>query len=330
MDRVQGAPSAEYALRARRSTGSRTAAPTLQRRRPRLYPGRAAQSTRTHDRLTPGARRSAASASPRPFADATRLSRLVQRAGELAARLARHRVLDPEVVEHADDGAAQILAAVALVVGDRADQLVEPALGLAGVERGERAASAGSCSRRMRAARPSAANEPPTLPSTSSASSSSPRSCSSRASATAASARPGSSSSAWRSDCLVAGLRPARRPPTGSSSSRNRSTCGGGCAPTNSRDDLAVLERLDGRDALDAERGGELLGLASVSSLASATLPSRSFTSRSSTGVELAARAAPLGPEVDDHGISCERSMTSCSKVASVVSKITTTRIAGR
>ena len=43
-------------------------------------------------------------------------------------------------------------------------------------------------------------------------------------------------------------------------------------------------------------------GLASVSTLASATLPSRLVTAFSSTGVELAARAAPLGPEVDDDG----------------------------
>ena len=42
--------------------------------------------------------------------------------------------------------------------------------------------------------------------------------------------------------------------------------------------------------------------LASVSTLASTTCPSRAFVSRSSSGVELAAGPAPGGPEVDDDG----------------------------
>ena len=118
--------------------------------------GRAPAVARTHHRLT-----QALGAAPVGVADAVPdESRLVQRAGELAARLARHRVLDPEVVEHADDGAAEILAAVAVVVGDRGDQLVEPALDVAVVERRERAAQLrvvrrGGCGRRGRRRRTS-------------------------------------------------------------------------------------------------------------------------------------------------------------------------------
>ena len=59
-------------------------------------------------------------------------------------------------------------------------------------------------------------------------------------------------------------------------------------------------ERLDGRDALDAVHRGEP-GLASTSTLASSTAPSRAPISSSSTG-QGAARAAPRGPEVDDDG----------------------------
>ena len=47
----------------------------------------------------------------------------------------------------------------------------------------------------------------------------------------------------------------------------------------------------------------ERRGLASVSTLTSSTWPSRLATAFSITGAERAARAAPLGPEVDDHGL---------------------------
>ena len=69
---------------------------------------------------------------------------LVQRAGELAAGLARERVLDAELVEHADDGAPQVLAPGGVLrAGDRRDQGVEAALLLAVVERGEGLAQLG-------------------------------------------------------------------------------------------------------------------------------------------------------------------------------------------
>ena len=80
------------------------------------------------------------SASETPGTD-TRRGALVQGGGELPARLARDRVLHAELVEHADDRAAQILAPVGVLRGgDRVDQGVEPALLIAVVERGERRA----------------------------------------------------------------------------------------------------------------------------------------------------------------------------------------------
>jgi hypothetical protein len=63
---------------------------------------------------------------------------LIQRRRELPARLARDRVLDSELVQHAHDRAAEVLAAAVLGVRDRRDQGVDAALGVAGVERRER------------------------------------------------------------------------------------------------------------------------------------------------------------------------------------------------
>ena len=72
----------------------------------------------------------------------------------------------------------------------------------------------------------------------------------------------------------------------------------------------------------------EMFGLASVSSLARAILSPRSFTSRSSTGVSCRHGPHHSAQKSTTTGISLERSMTSCSNVASVVSKITQARIA--
>jgi pimeloyl-ACP methyl ester carboxylesterase len=63
--------------------------------------------------------------------------------------------------------------------------------------------------------------------------------------------------------------------------------------------------------------------LASVSSLASAILPSRSETSFSSTGVSWRHGPHQAAQKSTSTGSSRERSITSCSKVASEVSKIT-------
>ncbi len=69
------------------------------------------------------------------------LAALVQRGGELAARLARHGVLDAELVQHADHGAAQVVAPVGVALGgDRGDQPVEAGLEVPAVERRERVA----------------------------------------------------------------------------------------------------------------------------------------------------------------------------------------------
>ena len=252
-----------------------------------------------------------------------RVSRLVQRGGELAARLARQRVLDAEVVQDADDGARagprggprrsprsrrSARPARARSRRRRARRTPRPAPGpgleaQAGGEAvgGERA---GDVAR--------AAPAPPRR---------SPRSASMRASATAASARPGSSSSARR--------RPSSSPLgdqrvglEGSSSSRKRSTCGGGWAPTNS------LTTWPSLNALTAgmpwmRNADEMRGLASVSSFASSTWPSRSATAFSSTGPS--ARHGPhhSAQKSTTTGTSWERSMTSRSKVASVASMIT-------
>ena len=84
--------------------------------------------------------------------------------------------------------------------------------------------------------------------------------------------------------------------------SRKRSTWAGGSAPMNSSTTLPSLKALTaGIDWMP--KAWERRGLASVSTLTSSTWPPRLATAFSSTGVELAARAAPLGPEVDDHGL---------------------------
>ncbi len=240
---------------------------------------------------------------------------LVERSGELAPRVARERVLDPELVEHADDRAPQVLAPVRVAVrgGDRRDQLVQPALGLAESSAANADPSSGSCSSRIRAASPSAANEPVTLPSSSSASASSPWSCSSDASATLASAWPGSSSIARRSAASSPAVTSASAS-DGSSSSRKRATCGGGCAPTNSAATLPSTNALTAGMPwiwnAEASRG-----LASVSTLARATLPSRSRTAFSSTGVSWRQGPHQAAQKSTTTGISRERSITSCSKV---------------
>ena len=67
----------------------------------------------------------------------------------------------------------------------------------------------------------------------------------------------------------------------------------------NSDHDRAVLERLHGRDALDAERGGEALVGVRVD-LGQRDLAVALVDRLLEHGRELAARAAPGGPEVDD------------------------------
>ena len=116
-----------------------------------------------------------------------------------------------------------------------------------------------------------------------SASSRSPRAARMRASATPASARAGSSASARRRSSSPPDSTSASAS-DGSSASRNRATAGGGCAPTNS-DTTAPSRNALTAGMLWIRNAAAMRWFASVSSLASATLPARSVTACSSTGV---------------------------------------------
>ena len=192
-------------------------------------------------------------------------------------------MLHAELVEHADDRAPQLLAPVG-VVGrrDRGDQPVEAALLLAGVERGEgggdlgvvlepqpggealgaeRARELGEDRERVLAlaavGEDAGEGEPRVGP---------PRLELERA-----------------AQVLLAPDSTSASASDGSSSSRNRATAAGGCAPVNSETTAPSLNALTAgmpwiRNA-PARRW-----FASVSSFASAIFPPRSFTAASSTG----------------------------------------------
>ena len=160
------------------------------------------------------------------------------------------------------------------------------------------AATSGSSSSRSRAARPSAPNEPGNSSRIASASSRSPRSARMRASASPASARRGLELERAAQVLLAAGLD-------------ERVGLGGQQLVEEARDDGrrlragelggdgAVLERLDGGDALDPEGGGEALVGVRVE-LGERDLAAALVHRRLEHRGELAARPAPLGPEVDD------------------------------
>ena len=185
-------------------------------------------------------------------------------------------MLDAEVVEHADDGAAEILAAVAVVVGgDRVDQPVEPALGVAGVERGERVGE-------LRVVlEPDAGGEAVGGERAGDVAEQLERLLVVAALVQEPGERDGGVGAAGlelerrAQRLLVAGLDEAvglggQQPVEELLDLRRR------LGADELGDELAVLERLDGRDALDAGTRRRDARLASVSSLASATLPSRS------------------------------------------------------
>src|SRR6185312_15416218 len=146
-----------------------------------------------------------------------------------------------------------------------------------------------------------------------------PRACSRRASATSASARFGSDSSAARSDVSSPAWSSASAS-EGSSASRKRSTCALGCAPTNSAATRPSLNAFTaGIPWIPKAR--EIVGLASVSSLASATLPSRALTACSRIGPSW--RHGPHhSAQKSTTGSVAERSITCASKSCSVTSKI--------
>ena len=183
--------------------------------------------------------------------------------------------------------------------GDRGDQRVEAALLLAGVERGERGGAARGRPRAAAARRgPRRRTSRGTRARIASASSRSPRSARMRASATPASARRGSSSSARRRSSSLPASTSASAS-EGSSSSRKRATTAGGCAPVNSDATAPSLNALTAGMPW-IRKAAARRWLASVSTLASATLPAALVDRLLEHRRELAARPAPLGPEVDD------------------------------
>ena len=84
-------------------------------------------------------------------------------------------------------------------------------------------------------------------------------------------------------------------------------------------DDLAVLERLDRRDALDPVLARERMVGVDVE-LRELDLAVARRNGLLEHRAELAARAAPFGPEVDDYRDRRERSITAVWKVGSVTS----------
>src|SRR6185312_5503186 len=107
----------------------------------------------------------------------------------------------------------------------------------------------------------------------------------------------------------------------GSSASRKRSTCALGCAPTNSAATRPSLNAFTaGIPWIPKAR--EIVGLASVSSLASATLPSRALTACSRIGPSWRHGPHHSAQKSTTTGSVAERSITCASKSCSVTSKI--------
>ena len=207
-----------------------------------------------------------------------------------------------ELVEHADDDLAQLVLALG-VARRRSRRSAGPGPARSRPNPAPRtpARAPGRPRGRSCVARPSAAKEPATLLSASSAPSRSPAAARRRAYGTAASARPGSSSSARRR---------LASPPSATSASASEGTMPVEEALDLRRrqradelvDDLAVLERLHGRDRLDAE------GLREARVGVGVDLDERDLAVALVDGLldhgpERAAGTAPLGPEVDDHGV---------------------------
>ena len=161
--------------------------------------------------------------------------------------------------------------------------------------------ASGRARRRMRAAQPVGLEGAGDVASSASASSRLAAGVQQRgASATAASARPGSSSSARRSEASSPAATSSSAS-EGTSPSKKRSTARRRLRADELVDDPAVLEGLDGRDALDAEARGELrvgVGVDLGQDDLALALGGRLLEQRR----ELAAGPAPLRPEVDDDG----------------------------
>ena len=150
--------------------------------------------------------------------------------------------------------------------------------------------------------------------SSSSASSRSPRRRGCGASATAASARPGSSSSARRRSASPPLRRRARRPRRARARRGSARPAGRAARPMNSSTTLPSLKAFTA-GMLWMRMLGATRGLASVSTLASATLPSRLVTAFSSTGVSWRQGPHQSAQKSTTTGSSRERSTTSRWKV---------------
>ena len=204
----------------------------------------------------------------------------VQRGGQPAARVARQRVLDPEAVEHGDEHAAHVvLVGAGARAAPRAAGRRRARARRRHSARTRRRARGGSCSRRMRAARPSAW-KPGARDELECGVGLAAR-VQEQGQRTAASGRLGSSSSARRSDASSPAA--TRRRPRGHQRVEEA---------LDRRRGLSADELVDDPPSRKALTAGipwmpkpRDAGLASVSSLASTTWPSRASAARSSSGV---------------------------------------------
>src|SRR5215211_7796921 len=210
----------------------------------------------------------------------------VERRGELAPVLARERVVDPELVEDADHDAAQVVRG-AVGGWERGEQCVEGRLAVAAVKRDEGLAQVGLA----RLLEPDA-----------------------RGQALGGEVARGGAEDLERlvvgagrleldgaaQRRLVAGLHEPfglgghERIQEGLDALRRLD-------PDELGDDASVLERLDGRDSLNAEGGGEARVGVGVE-LGQDDLAVAGVHAALEQRCELAAGSAPLGPEVDDDG----------------------------
>src|SRR5918997_1483246 len=246
-------------------------------------------------------RRGAAAAGAAAGHGAARPAALVQRRRELAARLAGQRVLDPELVEHADDRPPEVVAAVGVALPrDRGGQPVQAALEIAPVPRrgrgsqvlvvfqaqsrgqplgGERAGHAGQHRQRLVAL---------------------------AAAGQHARERDGRVGTAGlelqRAAEVLLGPGLDQRVGLGRQQRVEEALdVGGRLRAHELRHDPAVLERLDGRDALDAEGSGHARVGVRVD-LGQRDLALAGGDRLLEHGGQHPAGAAPGGPEVDDDG----------------------------
>ena len=228
----------------------------------RAIPRRAARDPRRASGTCSGG--SSPSARRRSSRSARALGGLVQRRGQPAAGVARERVVDAELVEHGDHDAAEVVL-VAVGARDRVDEQVERALGVAGVERREGRRRG---RRRPRLLEADAGGEAVGVEAPGDVR----RAGLERLVALAARGAAGSAErrrrrrrgrARARARGAATPRRPrrrARRPRWARAPSKKRSTCGGRLRADELVDDAAVLERLDGGDALDPERRGDAAG----------------------------------------------------------------------